>query len=302
MRLAHPKRKACLYLHVLFMAIQNVEQFILDTILKVTIGGVFVILISNIILFPEDRLTIYILISLFAANATAYIVRKKYPNLGVVIVTTVAMSAMGYQRYVLTSTSTTLAVMMIVGFMFSFLLKGRLMLVMHFIAIIILNTVFLLHQEDPATAAITYSIMYFILTYSTWVLKSNYDRIYRNLDLTNKELVEKGKEIEAQNEELMQAQDNLNDLNKDLERKVNERTAKIQNQNQILIQYSFTNAHHLRGPVSRLLGLAMVYKIEENPDHDFYMQKMVEQAYEIDAVVKEINTVLESNDFEAGQL
>jgi hypothetical protein len=284
------------------MAIQNVEQFILDTILKVTIGGVFVILISNIILFPEDRLTIYILISLFVANATAYIVRKKYPNLGVVIVTTVAMSAMGYQRYVLTSTSTTLAVMMIVGFMFSFLLKGRLMLVMHFIAVIILNTVFLMHQEDPATAAITYSIMYFILTYSTWVLKSNYDRIYRNLDLTNKELLEKGKEIEAQNEELMQAQDNLNDLNKDLERKVNERTAKIQNQNQILIQYGFTNAHHLRGPVSRLLGLAMVYKIEENPDHDFYMNKMVEQAYEIDAVVKEINNVLESNDFEGGQL
>lgn len=283
------------------MATQNVEQFVLTTILRVTIVGVLIVLLSNIIFF-DDTLTIYILISLLLANGTAYFIRNHFPNLGVVIATTVAMICMGYQRYVLPNTSTTLAVMLIVGFMFSFLLRGRLMMVMHSIAFIILNTVFLMHQVDPATAAITYSILYFILTYSTWVLKSNYDKIYRNLDLTNQELLEKGKEIEAQNEELMQAQDNLNDLNKDLERKVNERTAKIQNQNQILIQYSFTNAHHLRGPVSRLLGLAMVYKIDENPDHDFYMQKMVEQAYEIDEVVKEINTVLESNDFEKGQL
>jgi hypothetical protein len=283
------------------MATKNVEQFVLTTILRVTIVGVLIVLLSNIVFF-DDTLTIYILISLLLANGTAYFIRNNFPNLGVVIATTVAMLCMGYQRYVLPNTSTTLAVMLIVGFMFSFLLRGRLMMVMHCIAFIILNTVFLMHQVDPVTAAVTYSILYFILTYSTWVLKSNYDKIYRNLDLTNQELLEKGKEIEAQNEELMQAQDNLNDLNKDLERKVNERTAKIQNQNQILIQYGFTNAHHLRGPVSRLLGLAIVYKIEENPDHDFYMNKMVEQAYEIDAVVKEINNVLESNDFEGGQL
>lgn len=234
------------------MATQNVEQFVLTTILRVTIVGVLIVLLSNIIFF-DDTLTIYILISLLLANGTAYFIRNHFPNLGVVIATTVAMICMGYQRYVLPNTSTTLAVMLIVGFMFSFLLRGRLMMVMHSIAFIILNTVFLMHQVDPATAAITYSILYFILTYSTWVLKSNYDKIYRNLDLTNQELLEKGKEIEAQNEELMQAQDNLNDLNKDLERKVNERTAKIQNQNQILIQYSFTNAHHLRGPVHQSL-------------------------------------------------
>jgi signal transduction histidine kinase len=74
---------------------------------------------------------------------------------------------------------------------------------------------------------------------------------------------------------------------------VNERTAKIQSQNEILIKYSYTNAHHLRGPVARLLGLASIYNLETNPDYNFFIRKMADQAKEIDDVIKQINSELE---------
>ncbi|HEY3406169.1 MAG TPA: hypothetical protein VGK59_22435, partial [Ohtaekwangia sp.] len=169
---------------------------------------------------------------------------------------------------------------------------------MHAIAFIIINTVFLFHVDSVLTAAITYSTLYFILIYATAVLKGSYDRIHQYLRETNIKLNEKAKEIETQHEELLMAHDNLNTLNTDLEKIVNERTARILMQNEILIKYSYTNAHHLRGPVARLLGLASVYKLEPQTDPDFFISKMIDQANEIDSVVKQINIDLEANHVE----
>ncbi|HTE33416.1 MAG TPA: hypothetical protein VK666_23705, partial [Chryseolinea sp.] len=140
---------------------------------------------------------------------------------------------------------------------------------------------------------ITYSILYVILTYATYALKSSYDKIHQYLKDSNQELYQKANEIEAQNDKLLQVQNNLNALNADLENTVNERTGKIRAQNEILIKYSYTNAHHLRGPVARLLGLAAIYKLEANPDPDFFIGKMVDQVYEIDNVIQQINKDLE---------
>ena len=39
-------------------------------------------------------------------------------------------------------------------------------------------------------------------------------------------------------------------------------------------------------------ALASLAKLESPPEHDFIMEKMVEQAYEIDHVVKQINVEL----------
>lgn len=80
-----------------------------------------------------------------------------------------------------------------------------------------------------------------------------------------------------------------------MEKRVDERTDKVKKQNELLVKYSYTNAHHLRGPVARLLGLASIYKIDSSLDVEFIIDKMEEQAHEIDMVVKQINLDLESN-------
>ena len=172
-----------------------------------------------------------------------------------------------------TNTTTSLSIILVVGFIFSVMLKGRLLFAMHCLTVIILHSIFIFqfyHRElafstkvnDVVTVAITYSILYFILTYASWVLKLRYDEINKNLKSANNELRQNAHEIETRNEELLQTQNNLNELNMVLEKKVNERTAQIRAQNEMLIKYSYTNAHHLRGPVARLLGLASIYKVD----------------------------------------
>ena len=46
--------------------------------------------------------------------------------------------------------------------------------------------------------------------------------------------------------------------------------------------------------MARLLGLAMVYKLETNPDPDFFISKMVDQIHEIDFVIRQISKDLDS--------
>lgn len=272
----------------------NIEKFFLNTILKISIGGLFLIIISNVLLYPEDTLSISISIAILAACILAFFIRKEHPTASVLIVSIVGLLSMSYQRLTVPNTTTTLSVVLILGFMISIMLKGKIMWAMHGISFVILNTIFVIHLPDAVTAAITYSTLYFILFYATWVLKSNYDRIQQNLINTNAQLNDKAKEIASQNEELLQIQENLSILNADLEKIVDDRTTKIKAQNEVLIKYSYRNAHHLRGPVARLLGLSMVYKLDPHSNPVYFMDKMVEQANEIDSVIKQINIELEA--------
>lgn len=277
------------------MKIENIEYFFLNTLLRICIGGLLLIIGTNIFLYPEDTISITISVAILMACCVAYLIRQKKPTLSVLILSIVALAAMSYQRLVVPNTSTTLSVVLIVGFVFSVMLKGRIMWIMHGIVFIIINTLFVLKLPDAITAAITYSTLYFILTFATGILKASYDRIHDNIHNQNIELAHKANEIELKNKELLKIQEDLNTLNADLEKIVDERTEKVKRQNELLMKYTFTNAHHLRAPVARLLGLASISKIDPQLDPHDIVEKMVVEATEIDTVIKKINADLESN-------
>jgi len=283
------------------MESKNIEKFFLLTFLRISIAGVLVVLLADILLYPQDTLSIIIDCCILSASVLAYIIRDQYQTIAVLISSSIVVSAMLFQCLAVpVNTTTSLSILLIEGFIFSVMLKGRLMWTMHGITFIAINAIFIWQFLNPGlrfsskindvvTVAITYSILYFVLTYTTAVFKLYYDKNYNHLSDLNKQLYEKANEIEAQNEELTQVQDNLNELNKDLERKVVERTEKLINKTEKLVQFSYTNAHHLRGPVARLLGLVAIRKIDPNPDNNFFFTKVEEQATEIDIVVKQIN-------------
>jgi signal transduction histidine kinase len=288
------------------METKNIEKFFLSTLLQISIGGVLLILTTDSIFYPQDKLSIIIDCCILTACVISYFIRGRYQTIATLIMTSMVASSMFYQCLVVPSnTTTSLSVLLIVGFIFSVMLKGRLMTAMHIVIFLVINAIFYLQFINPSlrfsekvndvvTVAITYSILYFILTYATAMLKFRYDRIHQYLHEANKQMAEKATEIEAQNEELTQMQDNLNEMNRDLEQKVIERTEKLNQKNQKLIQYSYTNAHHLRGPVARLLGLVAIRKLDPNPDNDFFFEKVEQQAHEVDAVVRQINIDLGS--------
>ena len=196
--------------------------------MRISIGGLILIIVSILLLYPEDTLSVALSGAILLACIVAYLVRQQYPTLSVIIISVVTLAAMAYQRLAVANTSTTLAVVLIIGTLISVMLKGKVLWIMHSISFLIINTIFVYHLPDAVTAAITYSILYFILAYATGVLKQSYDKIQENLMITNKQLNDKAKEIESQNEELLQIQEHLSTLNSNLEKIVNERTTKIQ--------------------------------------------------------------------------
>lgn len=291
------------------MMITNIEKFFINTFLKITISGIALVLATDILLFPEDAISISIDTLALLASVFAYLIRYKYPTLSVLSWTTIILLAMFYQCLVPINMITSLCTILVVGFVFSVMLKGKGMLAMHGFTFISINAIFIIQflnidqrflqkPNEVVTIAITYSVLYLILTYATGVLKANYDKIHQYMRDSNNQLNLKAKELEAKNEELLQIQSHLSELNSDLEKVVNERTKKIQIQNEILIKYTYTNAHHLRGPVARLLGLASVYKLEYGTNPNFFIEKMVDQAHQIDSVIKQINITLGSSNDE----
>ncbi|MEQ9377938.1 MAG: hypothetical protein RIG68_22310 [Imperialibacter sp.] len=277
------------------MIVRNIEKFFLNTLLRISILGVSFILLSSIVFRPEKMLPTVVSLVILLACIAAYKLRDKYPTQAVLLLTSITLTVVAYQRLIAPHASVTLAVVMIVGFVISVMLKGRTMWVMHGIAFILLNTVFVYHVSEKVTACITFSILYFVITFATAVLKGSYDGIHYHLRNTNLELQRRANEIAEQNKELHATQAELSSLNQNLEQIVTERTARIKSQNEMLIRYGHINAHHLRGPVARLLGLAAVYKMGSDVQPDQLVEKMIDQANEIDAVVKKINADLESN-------
>lgn len=101
-------------------------------------------------------------------------------------------------------------------------------------------------------------------------------------------LIEKNKSIVNLHNQLKEANDNL-------EKTVANRTAALREQNKRLEEYAFLNAHDLRGPVARILGiinlLEMNHLTEEKPLLLGYLKK---SAIELDQITRSISDTLHS--------
>jgi tetratricopeptide (TPR) repeat protein len=109
----------------------------------------------------------------------------------------------------------------------------------------------------------------------------------------NNEIYEKHEEILAQTEELTQANAEVSRMNESLEMEVSERVAEIKLQNEKLIEYAYFNAHNVRGPLARILGLCALMSRESSlAEIKDYNSRLLFSAHELDSVVREINRKL----------
>jgi ligand-binding sensor domain-containing protein len=104
----------------------------------------------------------------------------------------------------------------------------------------------------------------------------------------NEEITTQNEEITAQNEEIMA-------MNDQLELKVSERTISLEESNKRLIEYAYNNAHMIRGPLARLLGLTYISKISKShkkKDIKILINKIEESGNELDSVIRELGKKL----------
>lgn len=285
-----------------------IEEFFLVALLRIILVGVLVVMAFDFY-FTNYRLSrsLYIDLAVLLAVVVSYVVYKLgYFKAAVILIALIIMSAMFTQAILSDSiTTSSMAVVMIIGFGYSLLLKGKLRIRMHVITVSGMAIVFTWQLLNPhfygkpdgtdiAVMGITSSILYGIISYASHALKKRYDEIVKDLAITNIALIEKSNEIETQNEELVQSQENLFQLNLHLENLVEERTREVKKQNEQLVKYAYANAHHVRGPVARVLGLIQLAKMETDLDYPFFFKKIEEQTNEIDEVVKSINRELDN--------
>ncbi|MCX2743927.1 GAF domain-containing protein [Mangrovivirga sp. M17] len=99
------------------------------------------------------------------------------------------------------------------------------------------------------------------------------------------------------NERLINKQLEIAELNSNLESMVYERTKKIQEMNRKLTRYAFINAHKIRGPLCRLLGLQVLMEMDNQLHPDEIKKHMLDGLNELDEVTKMASKILEDDEF-----
>ena len=140
--------------------------------------------------------------------------------------------------------------------------------------------------------AIDYFIIGLVIIFFMMFLKSKYLFYRKQIVIRNDQLNRVAATLINQNNELHRQREEIKSINENLEGLIVEHTKGIEAKNKELSEYAFINAHLLRAPLSRIMGLTVL--MEREPDH--YSQddlnRIKNLANEMDQVVRKINDVL----------
>lgn len=108
------------------------------------------------------------------------------------------------------------------------------------------------------------------------------------------ELSTANQDLQIINEELTASHEEVNVLNENLEMLVLERTKTINVQLLQMVKYAHLNAHEVRAPLARILGLLQIIKLEkEESKKEELLQLLSLSAKELDDVIKQMSRLLE---------
>ncbi len=107
--------------------------------------------------------------------------------------------------------------------------------------------------------------------------------------------------INQQKEKLQTQANYINQLNKNLESNVAEKTMELQKANQELIkqndellQFSYSVSHNLRGPVARMIGLTNIYRLsKDTSEHDIMMDYVHKASQDLDSILRDLSKLLD---------
>jgi signal transduction histidine kinase len=123
----------------------------------------------------------------------------------------------------------------------------------------------------------------------------------KNLMQVNEEVQHKNEELRVSEEELLASREELQQINENLNNQVIERTQILLNQNKTLVNHAFINAHKVRSPLARILGLVNLINHEldlndKGRERDL-LHHLNLSASELDAILKEVRADLDKAEF-----
>lgn len=98
-----------------------------------------------------------------------------------------------------------------------------------------------------------------------------------------------------QNTELEQMNAVVDNINKQLEKQVKTRTQELEQANKTLTEYSFYNAHMIKGPFCRIKGLNMLRELNAIEESDF-KQRLESSLAELNEAIETMQEQLNAAD------
>lgn len=197
------------------------------------------------------------------------------------------------------TTSIGVSIIVFTGFFISVILSGTWMYVFHLVSVLAILFVTIFQSFEPEkylkpgpseifVVGIIYLIIYTLIAYLTKNLKSRYDRLYHDLQLSNMELIRREDEIKLSNLNIRKMHEEVNSVNKSLEVKVKERTEMLEFQNMKILNYTYNSSHKLSGAIARIKGLIQLSSIDSKISDKELMENILVQVEMLDQMNKDV--------------
>lgn len=131
-----------------------------------------------------------------------------------------------------------------------------------------------------------------ILVLVTLYLKVKFFEYKKEAEKTNERLQKTSETLEAQTLQLHEQQTELNAIRNNLESMITLKVQEVNEKADVLKDYAFVNAHNVRGPLARVLGLINLIELEGKGHPQFdTLDKIKREARKMDTIVQRINEV-----------
>lgn len=147
-----------------------------------------------------------------------------------------------------------------------------------------------LNSKEGWIAVITSGLLVVIVLASVlFQQRSQIMKVNRSLQEKNDEIRFQKEAIEAQSVVMIRLNEELLNLNKTLEGRIEERSKQLLLQNQKLAEYSFVNAHKLRAPVASIIGLIQLLDQPDLTERDLVLTHLKTCAIQLDQIIQAIS-------------
>ena len=145
---------------------------------------------------------------------------------------------------------------------------------------------------EETQLSIDFFITCSLLTLFTLYIRKKFDQYRNQASLKNSQLEKIAITLTKQHETLVREQAEIESINNNLELLIHERTLQIEDTNKALSEYAFINAHLLRAPLSRIIGLSDLMERDAVNGNQKKIVEIKALAGSMDKVVRKITDVL----------
>ncbi|MEQ9231310.1 MAG: histidine kinase dimerization/phospho-acceptor domain-containing protein [Cyclobacteriaceae bacterium] len=129
----------------------------------------------------------------------------------------------------------------------------------------------------------------------TMIHKLQFVEYKKSVEAVNKKLTESNALKEQQQALLSKRKEELHAIKTNLSEVIEEKVLEVKEKSSTLRTYAFRNAHEVRAPLAKILGILHLVEMEATPDTKEQLNLMKAETVKMDKILRQINDVVKSD-------